>query len=93
VVSDLHQPKLDIASHYPGITPGDITKRDLLDAVKGETELSQELEFGRTRVGRLGSRSGRGRCPPVLQRLPSEDAERRAGNKMALTLNVFWTTA
>jgi D-xylulose reductase len=37
LVSDVHQPKLDIASRYPGIIPVNITKRDLLDAVKGET--------------------------------------------------------
>ena len=37
VVSDVHQPKLDIASRYPGIIAVNITKRDLLDAVKGET--------------------------------------------------------
>src|SRR5271170_7226569 len=32
----------------------------------------------------LGSSSGRSRCLPVLQRFASEDAERVAGNKMAL---------
>ena len=37
LVSDIHQPKLDIASRYPGIIAVNITKRDLLDAVKGET--------------------------------------------------------
>ncbi len=37
LLSDIHQPKLDIASRYPGIIPVNITKCDLLDAVKGET--------------------------------------------------------
>jgi D-xylulose reductase len=37
LVSDVHQPKLDIASRYPGIIPVNITKRDLLEAVRGET--------------------------------------------------------
>ena len=37
LVSDVHQPKLDIASRYPGIIPVNITKHDLLDAVKSET--------------------------------------------------------
>ena len=32
----------------------------------------------------LGSSSGRGRCLPILQRFASKDAERVAGNKMAL---------
>jgi hypothetical protein len=32
----------------------------------------------------LGSSSGRCRRPPILQRFASEDAERVAGNKMAL---------
>jgi hypothetical protein len=47
-------------------------------------ELSQELGFGRTRVGRLGSYSGRGRGLPMLKRFASEGAERVAGNEMAL---------
>jgi hypothetical protein len=34
----------------------------------------------------LGSSSGRSRRPPVLQRFPSEDAERVAGNEMALNV-------
>ena len=34
----------------------------------------------------LGSSLARGRGPPVLQRVPSEDAERVAGNKMALNV-------
>ena len=37
MLSDVHQPKLDTASRYPGIIPVNITKRDLLDEVKGET--------------------------------------------------------
>jgi hypothetical protein len=49
-----------------------------------EGELSRELGFGRTRVGRLGSCSGRGRRLPILKRFASESAERIAGNKMAL---------
>ena len=47
-------------------------------------ELSQELGFDRTRVGRLGSYSGRGRGLPILKRFASEGAERVAGNEMAL---------
>jgi len=34
----------------------------------------------------LGSSSGRCRGPPILQRFASEDAERVAGNKMALNV-------
>jgi tetratricopeptide (TPR) repeat protein len=34
----------------------------------------------------LGSSSGRCRPPPILQRFASEDAERVAGNKMALNV-------
>src|SRR6202035_715034 len=37
LLSDVHQPKLDIAGRYPGIIPVNITKRDLLDVVKSET--------------------------------------------------------
>jgi D-xylulose reductase len=37
LLSDVHQPKLGIASRHPGIIPVNITKRDLLDEVKGET--------------------------------------------------------
>jgi D-xylulose reductase len=37
LLSDVHQPKLDIASRYPGIIPVNITKRDLLDEVMDET--------------------------------------------------------
>ena len=47
-------------------------------------ELSRELGSAQTKVRGLGSSSGRSRCPPVLQRFPSEDAERFAGNKIAL---------
>jgi hypothetical protein len=46
--------------------------------------LSQELGFGRTRVGRLGPYSGRGRGLPILKRFASEGAKRVAGNEMAL---------
>jgi len=49
-----------------------------------DRELSQELGFGRTRVGRLGSCSGRGRSLPILKRFASESAERIAGDEMAL---------
>jgi D-xylulose reductase len=37
LLSDVHQPKLDIAGRYPGIIPVNITKIDLLDVVKAET--------------------------------------------------------
>ena len=37
LLSDVHQPKLDIAGRFPGIIQVNITKRDLLDAVKSET--------------------------------------------------------
>ena len=37
LISDVHQPKLDIASRYPGILPVNITKCDLAEAVKAET--------------------------------------------------------
>jgi D-xylulose reductase len=38
IVSDVHQPKLDIAGRYPGVIPVNITKRDLVEAVSGETD-------------------------------------------------------
>jgi len=37
LVSDVHQPKLDIAGRYSGLIPINITKRDLAEAVKAET--------------------------------------------------------
>ena len=37
LVSDVHQPKLDIAGRYSGLIPINITKRDLGEAVKAET--------------------------------------------------------
>jgi hypothetical protein len=57
------------------------TARDLAFRV---SELSQELGLVQTRVGRLGSCSGRGRLLPILKRFASESAERIAGNEMAL---------
>jgi hypothetical protein len=51
------------------------------DALSG---LSRELDSGRTRVGGLGSCSGRSCRPPILKRFASESAERIAGNEMAL---------
>jgi hypothetical protein len=62
--------------------------RDAASDGSGEPQrvLSRELGFGRTKVRRLGSSSRRGRCLPILERFPSEDAERVAGNKMALNV-------
>ena len=44
----------------------------------------ENLALAKRKSEGLGSSSGRSRCPPVLQRFPSEDAERFAGNKIAL---------
>src|SRR6202044_2123785 len=75
LVSDVHQPKLDIASRYPGIIAVNITKRDLLDAVKGETVAGAPTSC-LTRAARR--RRSRGRWPlpaprarPCLWALPS----------------------
>jgi hypothetical protein len=46
----------------------------------------KNLAFAKRKSEGFGSSSGRSRGPPVLQRLPSEDAERIAGNKMALNV-------
>ncbi len=44
----------------------------------------ENLALAERRSEGLGSSSRRSRCPPILQRVASEDAERVAGNKMAL---------
>jgi hypothetical protein len=44
----------------------------------------ENLALAKRRSERLGSSSGRGRRPPILQRFVSENAERVAGNQMAL---------
>ena len=63
---------------------GGLDRRLAYAALAGQTELSQELGFGRTRVGRLGSCSGCARRPPILKRFASESAECIARNEMAL---------
>ena len=46
----------------------------------------ENLALAKRKSEGLGSSSGRGRRPPILQRFPSKDAERVAGNKMALNV-------
>jgi hypothetical protein len=80
----------NIAALHGSANPADtqfdgLERRDLLDAGRSGV-LSRELGFGRTKVRRFGSSSGRRRCLPILERFPSEDAERVAGNKMALNV-------
>jgi hypothetical protein len=63
-----------------------IVESDLWD--RAHLDLSgschENLALAKRKSEGLGSSSGRSRCPPVLQRFPSEDAERFAGNKIAL---------
>jgi hypothetical protein len=55
------------------------------DAVDHEERCCHEnLAVAKRKSEGLGSSSSCSRCPPVLRRFPSEDAERVAGNKMAL---------
>ena len=44
--------------------------------------MSRELNFGRVKIGRLSSGSGRGGGSPHPERFVSEDAERAAGCEM-----------
>jgi hypothetical protein len=53
-------------------------------ATEGERGLSRELALAEGKSAGLGLNSSRGRCPPILEGFASEDAERVAGNKMAL---------
>jgi hypothetical protein len=46
----------------------------------------ENLALAKRKSEVLGSSSRRGRRPPILQRFASEDAERVAGNKMALNV-------
>ena len=46
----------------------------------------ENLALAKRKSEGLGSNSRRGRCPPILQRFASEDAERVAGNEMALNV-------
>jgi hypothetical protein len=66
--------------------PGDAcrTQPALAHQASDTKGLSRELGSGRTRVELLGSCSGDGRRPPILKRFASKNAERIAGNEMAL---------
>jgi hypothetical protein len=55
---------------------------DRLQSARGSCH--ENLAQAKRKSEGLGSSSGRSRCPPVLQRFPSEDAKRVAGNKIAL---------
>ena len=46
----------------------------------------ENLALAERKSERLGSSLGRRRCLPILERFASEDAERVAGNKMALNV-------
>ena len=57
---------------------------DELECMKDfDRSCHENLALAKRKSEGLGSSSGRCRRPPVLQRFPSEDAERVAGNKMA----------